>query len=402
MRVFAIATTLFPTPGALLMTSILHDLAIARSAPHAGEPAAGLRACERLLARGLPPLVEREARICKTWVVPAAADLFPSLQAQQIPESMCSDRPKGWTIFNPSCLVVGNELLVLVRSSNYHIVDGQYVVPPEDVPADGSMPWIRTVNLLIRYGWDASGNLHRLGEAVRLYGPGYDTRDEIHITGLEDLRLRRGPDGGLRVSGTCLDTAGLPTAAGGAPMARIATATLLPDAGMLTDFECLEEPFPGRYEKNWVPIDDGSQACGRMWLYSAWEDGAVATVNRVQGSWIVHRGAPSPFALRHLRGRSQLIAYRRAGDRLLGIFGEATDDGSRMYDHRFVEFSLDLHALRWSPPFRFGPLRGVEFVAGLEQIGRRLVVSYGLRDEEAWLATLDIDDVADSLTDIPR
>jgi hypothetical protein len=246
-----------------------------------------------------------------------------------------------------------------------------------------------------------AGDLRPLGEAVRLYGPDYATRDEIHITGLEDLRLRRGPDGGLLVSGTCLDTAGLPTAAGGAPMARIATATLLPDAGVLIDFECLEEPFPGRYEKNWVPIEDGSQACRRMWLYSAWEDGAVATVNRVQGSWIVLRGAPSPFALRHLRGRSQLIAYRRSGDRLLGIFGEATDDGRRMYDHRFVEFSNDLYPLRWSPPFRFGPLRGVEFVAGLEQIGRRLVVSYGLRDEEAWLATLDVDDVADSLTDIP-
>ena len=384
------------------MTSILHDLAIARSAPHAGEPAAGLRACERLLARGLPPLVEREARICKTWVVPAADRLFLSLRTFRIEESLCADRPAGWTIFNPSCLWVGDELLVLVRSSNYHIVDGQYVVPAADVPADGSMPWIRTVNLLARFGMTPAGDLRPLGEAVRLYGPGYDTRDEIHITGLEDLRLRHGLDGELRVSGTCLDTAGLPTAAGGAPMARIATATLLPDAGVLTDFECLEEPFPGRYEKNWVPIEDGSTLCKRMWLYSAWEDGAVATVNRVQGSWIVHRDAPSPFALRHLRGRSQLIAYRRAGDRLLGIFGEATDDGRRMYDHRFVEFSLDLHPLRWSPPFRFGPLRGVEFVAGLQQIGRRLVVSYGLRDEEAWLATLDMDDVADSLTEIPR
>jgi hypothetical protein len=388
------------------MTSILHDLAIARSAPHAGEPAAGLRACERLLARDLPPLVEREARICKTWVVPAAADLFPSMRTFRIEESLCADRPEGWTIFNPSCLIFGDELLVLVRSSNYHIVEGQYVVPPADVPADGGAPWIRTVNLLARFGMNPAGDLRPLGEAVRLYGPDYATRDEIHITGLEDLRLRRGPSGGITVSGTCLDTANQPTAPNGAPMARIATARLLPDAGVLTHFECLPEPFQGRYEKNWAPIESNMCSDNRpVWLYSAWEEGRVATVARFGNkpgnhAWIVGSRSESPFALRHLRGRSQLIETH-GGSRLLGIFGEAFDDGRRMYDHRFVEFSLDLHPLRWSPPFRLGPQRGVEFVAGLQRRHGTFIISYGLRDEEAWLATLPVASVEATLTDIP-
>ena len=392
--------------------SILSDLALARSARQSGEHAAGLRACERLLSRpqGLPPLIEAEARILRTYLVPAAAGLFPGLQAQQIEPSLCEDRPEGWTIFNPSCLVVGDELLVLVRSSNYRIVEGQYVVPQADVPGDGSMPWIRTRNLLLRYDL-TTNQLAPKGEAVQLYGPGYATRDEIHITGLEDLRLRHachdfdGPSGGITVSGTCLDTADQPTAANGAPMARIATATLLPDAGVLTSFECLPEPIQGRYEKNWVPIESHRPASWPVWLYSAWENGRVATVHRIGkqtgfGAWVIEASAFSPFALRHLRGRSQLIETHR-GQRLLGIFGEAFDDGRRMYDHRFVEFTLDLHPIRWSPPFRLGPQRGVEFVAGLQRLGETFVVSYGLRDEEAWLATLPVASVEATLTDIP-
>lgn len=387
--------------------SILHDLAIARHAAGAGEHAAGLRACERLLSRpaGLPPLVEAEARILRTYLVPAAADLFPGLDALRIEESLCEDRPEGWTIFNPSCLIVGDELLVLVRSSNYHIVNGQYVVPTADVPADGSMPWIKTQSLLLRYDLTAD-ELVPKGEAVQLYGPGYATRDEIHITGLEDLRLRYDfiHGGRITVSGTCLDTAGHPTAPNGSPIARIATARLLPDAGVLTHFECLPEPIQGRYEKNWVPIESDFSAHRPTWLYSAWEDGRVATVARYgnhEKAWVVEARKPSPHALRHLRGRSQLIETH-GGTRLIGIFGEAFDDGRRMYDHRFVEFTTDLHPLRWSPPFRFGPLRGVEFVAGLQRRHGTYIVSYGLRDEEALLATLPVASVDATLTEIPR
>lgn len=389
--------------------SILSDLALARSARQSGEHAAGLRACERLLSRpqGIPPLIEAEARILRTYLVPAAADLFPGLQAQQIPESLCEDRPEGWTIFNPSCLIFGDELLVLVRSSNYHIVEGQYVVPQADVPADGSMPWIKTRNLLLRYDLTTNGLVPK-GEAVQLYGPDYVSRDEIHITGLEDLRLRYDFNHGLRivVSGTCLDTADQPTAPNGAPMARIATARLLPDAGVLTHFECLPEPFQSRYEKNWVPIESNMCSDNRpVWLYSAWEEGRVATVARFgnkpgNNAWLVGSRAPSPHALRHLRGRSQLIETH-GGSRLIGIFGEAFDDGRRMYDHRWVEFTSDLHPLRWSPPFRLGPQRGVEFVAGLQRRHGTFIVSYGLRDEEAWLATLPAASVEATLSDIP-
>jgi hypothetical protein len=384
--------------------SILHDLALIKHAAHAGELDVGLRACERILSRpnGLPPVVEAEARAARTFYIPAAADVFPGLRSWKLPDGLLGDRPAGWTTFNPCCLARGGELLVLVRSSNYRIVEGRYVIPPEDTPADGSAPWIKTRTLLLRGCIRTDGGVFfGEGEAVQLYGPDYESNGG-HITGLEDLRLREGAEGELVVSGTCLDYAGLPTGPDGSLVARIATARLLPDAGLLVDFDCPPEPFPGRYEKNWSPIEGMPD----VWLYSAWEDGRVATVRRVagvnlpraSGSWVVQTGPASPFALRHLRGRSQLIRF---GDAYLGIFGEATDDGRRMYDHRLVSFDLDLVPTSWSSPFRLGPLRGVEFVAGLALVGTQFVVSYGLQDEEARIATIPIESVISSLRRIP-
>ena len=72
-----------------------------------------------------------------------------------------------------------------------------------------------------------------------------------------------------------------------------------------------------------------------------------------------------------------------------------------MYDHRFVEFTHDLHPLRWTPPFRLGPPRGGEFVAGLQRRGRDFFISYGLRDEEGLLATLPVASVEATLSEIP-
>jgi hypothetical protein len=377
--------------------SILADLAIAKHAAHAGEHEAGLRACERLLSRpaGLPAMVEAEARAARTWYVPHASTLFPSFDPVEIPPDLCTDRPAGWSTFNPSCLVRGDELLVLVRSSNYRIVEGQYVVPPEDNTTDGTPPWIRTRTLLLRASLHGAEISFDRGEAVQLYGPDYESSG-LHITGIEDLRIRLGQGDELVVSGTCLDFAGLPPAPNGSPVARIATAKLLPDAGVLTDFECLQEPFPGRYEKNWSPIEGKPDT----WLYAAWEDGRVATIRRAEGSWIVEPQGKAPFAMRHLRGRSQLIRFR---DCWIGIFGEATDDGRRMYDHRFVWFNDALEPRGWSPPFRVGPQRGVEFVAGLAwQPGSDyFVLSYGLQDEQAFLATVPWFEVVDSFQEIP-
>lgn len=368
-----------------------HDLALVRHAAHCGEHAAGLRACERLLARGLPPKIEGEVRAARTWYVPALDDLVPGVERLRIE---CPPARPGWTLFNPSVLPDRQGgVYVIVRSSNYRIADdGSYTVPADDAGPNGI--WVRTRNLLARATVEP---LALVGDALPIVGPDW-AENACQITGLEDARLRWCGDR-IVASGTALNVAGLPLAANGWPIARIGTCTLLPDAGCMRDFSCLPEPIEGRYEKNWVPIEGRPSE----WLYSVWEAGHVATVQAISDRWHVEPYAAAPLALRHLRGRSQLVSLPETGQPAwLAIFGEATDDGRRMYDHRFVLFEgADLTPTKWSPPFRVGARRGVEFVAGLALVGRQLVASYGLRDEEAWLARMPLHAVYATLTEIP-
>jgi hypothetical protein len=65
---------------------------------------------------------------------------------------------------------------------------------------------------------------------------------------------------------------------------------------------------------------------------------------------------------------------------------------NRFYQHRFVTFWPYGKVDRISPPFFFHD-RQIEFCAGLAVFGKQLMVSYGIKDAEAWTATMDIEEV---------
>ena len=70
------------------------------------------------------------------------------------------------------------------------------------------------------------------------------------------------------------------------------------------------------------------------------------------------------------------------------------DDYARRYSqHRFAYFDPDLSLRGLSLPFVFFD-RQIEFAAGLCSIDEfNLVVSFGVRDKEAWIARIDAHDV---------
>ena len=77
--------------------------------------------------------------------------------------------------------------------------------------------------------------------------------------------------------------------------------------------------------------------------------------------------------------------------------------GRRFYHHRFVWFD-EANALRGvSRPFFFHS-KGIEFAAGLawHPDGERLLISYSVADSEAWIATVDSEDVRRMLEDVSR
>src|SRR5215213_1444881 len=98
-----------------------------------------------------------------------------------------------------------------------------------------------------------------------------------------------------------------------------------------------------------------------------------------------------PVIARYLSGGSQAIGVD--GGRL-ALVHEAVDfeDGGRVYTHRWIWFDSAWRLARLSPPCIFHD-RGVEYAAGLARRGDDLVVSYGIGDREAWLATLPLAEV---------
>jgi predicted GH43/DUF377 family glycosyl hydrolase len=345
------------------MLEHLHQLAV--HAYYAGELKAGRRACERMLAMQLTPEKERLVRRNRTWYTQTLDDLvgcrFRRFDVEPAGE--------GWSTFNPTIVSHDDGYLAIVRSSNYRIVDGQYVIPP----ADGQK--IRTANILVRLD-DAFA---AQGEAVHMPEPLYP-KSEYPVEGFEDCRLNV-IDGEIRVSATVRNWAGRDGTC------RIATATLLPYMGSMIDATLLDEPVSGRHEKNWMPIVGVDS-----WLYSCWEEGRTAFVSRNGSAWKIDRRGESPAIARGWRGGSQLVDV---GDgRWLSLVHEVADDtGGRIYEHRFVLFGDGCDILGWSPAFAFRETRAIEFAAGLARRGDQLVATFGVRDAEAWLAEMSLAEV---------
>jgi hypothetical protein len=95
---------------------------------------------------------------------------------------------------------------------------------------------------------------------------------------------------------------------------------------------------------------------------------------------------PCSLDLGNVSGSSQLITWSNG---FLAVVHEAyvDDYARRHYVHRFAHFDRDLNLQRLSLPFHFDA-RQIEFCAGLSWHGDRtnLLISYGVRDEEAKIA----------------
>ena len=357
---------------ALFSMALVDDLAISGHAYYAGEHAAGLRACERILASDAAPEIEARARRNRTWYTTTLQGLLG--QATIVRLHVPPARP-GWSVFNPSvCTASDGGLLCVVRSSNYWIDHrGHYLSPPEDVGK------IRTRNIVVRLALDPWS----VSPAQELIGPGYDQAEGAAIEGMEDLRLYcRGDE--WRVSGTVLDAAGFDSAC------MIATARLLPDCGILCDFRLLPSPISGRHEKNWMPVVGHGR---EEWVYACWEDGAVATVRESCGAWKIGRCGQAPTVAKGFRGGSQLIPWL-SGQMLCVVHEVAVDRGRRIYEHRFVRMDPTLTITGISDPFVFESTRSIEFCAGAAITkmadGRNvLALSYGANDQTAHVAICD-------------
>jgi hypothetical protein len=107
---------------------------------------------------------------------------------------------------------------------------------------------------------------------------------------------------------------------------------------------------------------------------------------------------PLAFAVDQFRGGSQVIPFLGGWLALMHEARQRPDNQKRYYQHRFVFFEYTGLVKFISLPFVFHD-KIIEFAAGLawHPDNKRLVISYGVADKEAWVATITSHDVSELL-----
>jgi len=194
------------------------------------------------------------------------------------------------------------------------------------------------------------------------------------ILGLEDLRLWYMGDR-LWGSATCRQH----TETGFCQIVLIS----IDDKGKVDGYLVLDPgQRPYRHEKNWMPVADGLG----WFIYSC--DPTI-----VCQTAILYQMDTPPIVARDWRGSSQAIPFDNG---FLAIVHEATKDVDPAVQkpqirQRFVLFSrsFQIRAFSWGWDLGHEGVAG-EYVCGMceHPDGERLVISYGVLDREAWLATV--------------
>ena len=110
--------------------------------------------------------------------------------------------------------------------------------------------------------------------------------------------------------------------------------------------------------------------------------------------------APAPVLAKRFRGGGQVVPFTFEGQEgWLAIIHEVAYFGDRRnYEHRFVFLDHGFVITAVTQPFALREPRAIEFAAGLATVGERIIVSFGVRDCEAWLAEMPAADVRRALT----
>lgn len=283
----------------------------------------------------------------------------------------------GWTPLNPSIANINGQLKCVIRTVNYCITEeGHYVINGKDgrVHYDEDNP-IDTRNFLV----DLDGYNPTNPREIIFEGRSQPAAWGL-VRGFEDMRLFDFAND-LYVSATVREM----NDEGWAEqvLARLARAG---DSYVLTDIRRMT-PEMGRLpaEKNWMPFLTGDPDQGMQFVYRA---GALIYWN---GKFRVNTPPPDIDVVA-LSGGSQAIRIP-GRDQYLAIVHEARalPNGKRYYWHRFIVLDKRGQLRGYTQPFVFQD-KQIEFCAGmaLHPDGEQLVISYGIRDREAWLAVADL------------
>ena len=326
--------------------------------------AQGARVCDELALRG-----SQQARHNLFWYLKPLVEHVPSWRASKI-ELPVSD---GWVATNPSVINHDGRATAIVRSVNYTITpEGRYAILGSDGAVGAEYP-IRTRNYLVRF----SRNLkieesHELALPSNWPEPKFDL-----VCGFEDSRLFNW----------------------GGSLWTLSTVRELTPEGWCE--QVLAPVSAAGYGNNWATVHPEERRHEKNWMPWVRDKGRLDIVYRlgtlidVGGKTI--RNHATDFAVDRISGSSQVVDV---DGHHIALVHEAHHlpgrPHNRFYWHRFVVFDDEGSIADISPPFVFHD-RQIEFAAGLAYfpVTQRLIVSYGVRDCEAYLAEMDVYEVLD-------
>lgn len=277
--------------------------------------------------------------------------------------------PSGYTAMNPSIEVCNEKITCNIRCVNYRMDEhGRYMIGPKDC----SEAPIDTRNFLVQLREDFRPWPNPHGTEIIWDRP---EPQFPQVTGLEDIRL-------YRVKGNLCFSACI----------REQEATGMPQQvrGVIEDGEVVswaKMSAADVCEKNWMPIQNNSQDF-------------VYRLDTIAHTWdlTAPRGVTktdSKLYVSEISGGSQAIPFKNG---YIAVVHEASTDptnNKRTYWHRFAWFTKDMELKRLSLPFVFFD-KQIEFCCGLAYHPDRnsLIISFGVRDAEAWVAKVAVEEVA--------
>ena len=258
----------------------------------------------------------------------------------------------------------GGDLACLIRTVNYELGE-------EDGIWFRGDPAPNTRNYLVTLGQDLSQRSVQWVNDLMARNTRVPARD-----GLEDARLFWWR-GGWWFTATALHHG---------PRVRGTMALCKLEGDTVTGLEFLHSPHGREIEKNWMPLAEGDQL---SFVYMHHPSESYEYAPQKRRVWL---GGYPPLA--GSSGGSQLIPHEGS---YLGVVHQRRKHRNRVhYAHRLVRYNGNLEPFHAGREFYF---RGeqIEFCAGIVRHGGGYVMSFGVKDREAWLVSLTENQVASLL-----
>jgi hypothetical protein len=290
-----------------------------------------------------------------------------------------SDLTGGLGLMNPSILVEGDKIIVILRAVNYTFYHSEkklfqhpwgpltYVHPENDMH-------LRTTNYYLEL--DENYNITRYN---KIDTSKFDNYEPLwQFVGLEDVRIFRWNEK-LYTSGVRrdLDTIGT---------GRMELCEILVKENSVEEVSRFRIPppkDPNSYcEKNWMPILD------LPYHYVKWSNPTevVKVDPSTETSETIHLGNYIPLP-RDLRGGSQVISfddYYLACTHEVDLFHSEVGRKDAKYYHRFIIWDKNWNIVNYSEEFNI--MGGdVEFCVGMAKNQNDILMTFGFQDNAAYL-----------------